>query len=671
MPTFANWPAAAIAAGVAVPALLLLYFLKLRRKELDVPSTLLWRKAIKDLQVNAPFQRLRRNLLLFLQLLVLLLLALALARPILNYTPGAAPISVILIDRSASMTAPDGGEGGRTRLDEAKRLARDLVDSMDKDAQAMVMAFDDSAEIVRAFTRDRAVLKAAIDGIRPTDRRSALKTAFQLAEAQTQAFRTDNAAAAGPRPKVYVYSDGRVRDARELSLRYAELEYWKIGSDSAKNVAIVAMSARRNFERPTEVQVFARLANHGPEPTTCVVQLSVENVPAARGLRRLTLVPERWTPEQRQRAAEAGTVGQEAVEFKVELTTSAVVRVEVKENAEDAIRADDVAQVVVPPPRSLSVALVTDKGNLWLERFLETAQVRKPAILTPAAYRQRVADPQKLAADFDVIVFDRYSPEALPPAGNFLFNQAVPPNSRVRQAKDVTGVNLTMRRQVVLDWDREHPLLRGLNVRFLANEALRLSLPPEARTLVEGRDGPLIVLHREARSTHLIFAFDVGDSSWPTSASYPAFMTATLQFLALGTDMDVRESFQPGDTPRLPRYNLLQAGVTKELTLTDPTGARHKLEVPEVGDFALPALEHVGIYQTDPAVPQFERLAVNLLDPVESNVQPSDTPPGGSGTAQLAASAKGRLDLWWWIVACAAVPLLLVEWYVYTRRVHL
>ena len=74
IPTFTNWQAGAIAAGIVVPSLLVLYFLKLRRREHAVPSTLLWRKAIQDLQVNAPFQKLRRNLLLLLQMLLLLLL---------------------------------------------------------------------------------------------------------------------------------------------------------------------------------------------------------------------------------------------------------------------------------------------------------------------------------------------------------------------------------------------------------------------------------------------------------------------------------------------------------------------------------------------------------------------------------------------------------------------
>jgi hypothetical protein len=34
-------------------------------------------------------------------------------------------------------------------------------------------------------------------------------------------------------------------------------------------------------------------------------------------------------------------------------------------------------------------------------------------------------------------------------------------------------------------------------------------------------------------------------------------------------------------------------------------------------------------------------------------------------------SGQSRLELWWWLVACGALPLLLIEWWIYTRRVHL
>src|ERR1700712_1369843 len=106
-PKFDNPIAGLIAAAIVVPALLVLYFLKLRRKEVAVASTLLWRKAIRDLQVNAPFQKLRRNLLLLLQLLILLALLLAFSRPVTSYRPPPGAVSVILIDRSASMSAKD------------------------------------------------------------------------------------------------------------------------------------------------------------------------------------------------------------------------------------------------------------------------------------------------------------------------------------------------------------------------------------------------------------------------------------------------------------------------------------------------------------------------------------------------------------------------------------
>src|SRR5688500_20293379 len=103
-PTFLNPLAAAIAAAVAIPALLVLYFLKLRRREMPIPTTLLWKKAIQDLQVNAPFQRLRRNLLLFLQMALLMLLILALALPVTFFSPGAGTNTELVIDRSDSQT---------------------------------------------------------------------------------------------------------------------------------------------------------------------------------------------------------------------------------------------------------------------------------------------------------------------------------------------------------------------------------------------------------------------------------------------------------------------------------------------------------------------------------------------------------------------------------------
>ena len=672
--SFLNPWMAGAAAAVAIPALLLLYFLKLRRREIDVPSTLLWRKAIQDLQVNAPFQRLRRNLLLFLQMLILLALLLALSRPVVNSSPGIGKLAVILIDRSASMSAND--MNGKSRLEEAKRRAKEMIDTLDKDGSAMVVAFDDTAEIVRAFTNDRAILRNAIDSIRPTDRLSRLKLAFQLAEAKAASFNPEQRGPLGPKPEIRLFSDGRVLDANELSLRFAELVYEKIGSSDALNVGIVALSAKRNYERPSEVQVFVRLANYGPNPATAVIQLSVDGQVIPGGIKRdLMLLPERWDLPTREKAQkEKKLVARDGAEFRFDLMKGAVVKVELKEQTDDVLAADDSAQIIIPPPRTLNVLMVSKTGSFWLEKALESANIKNPKIVTPGIFEEKMKDPQGVAAESDVIIFDRYVPKALPPAGNFIYFAAVPPNSKLKAATE-NDVPIMLKDQVVLDWERSHPTLRYLNLRFYVPETIKLLPPPDAQVLVEGDKGPLVVLYRDNRSTHLVIPFDINESTWPLAlnGSFPVFMDKALQYLALGTDMDIRQSYQPGATPKIPRYMLQQAGadLKQVKVIGPPLFGEVTATVPPTGDFALPPLDRVGVYRLDPPIPQFEKIAVNLLDDGESNLVPIDKAPGGTGQTIAMKAGKSRLELWRWIVAFGAIPLCLLEWWVYTRRVHL
>src|SRR5512147_2236894 len=71
----------AFALAALLPVIVALYFLKLWREEQPISSTYLWRTLVRDTAANAPWQRLKPNLLLLLQLLFLLALILALARP--------------------------------------------------------------------------------------------------------------------------------------------------------------------------------------------------------------------------------------------------------------------------------------------------------------------------------------------------------------------------------------------------------------------------------------------------------------------------------------------------------------------------------------------------------------------------------------------------------------
>src|SRR3954470_1575235 len=107
-----------------VPAVLAMYLLKLRRDRTLIPSTLLWQKLVADVEANAPWQKLRRSLLLLIQLLLVLILVFLAARPFIERPAGLAQDLVLVIDTSASMQATDVAPN---RLEAAKQAAIDAL----------------------------------------------------------------------------------------------------------------------------------------------------------------------------------------------------------------------------------------------------------------------------------------------------------------------------------------------------------------------------------------------------------------------------------------------------------------------------------------------------------------------------------------------------------------
>src|SRR5262249_52741438 len=150
----------------------------------------------------------------------------------------------------------------------------------------------------------------------------------------------------------------------------------------------------------------------------------------------------------------------------------------------------------------------------------------------------------------------RYYPQWLPDTGNFIYFGSAPSGQKLKAVKE--NEKYILEDDVgVLDWQRDHPMLRHLNLsKVFAAHALKLELPPDAKTLIDGTKTAMVVLDREGQRTHLVVTFDLLDSNWPLKLSFPIFLHNALQFLALGSDMNVRPDFEPGATPRLPRAKL-------------------------------------------------------------------------------------------------------------------
>ena len=308
--------------ALAIPAAVVVLYL-LRRKYVprQVPSAFLWRKALQDHAANRPLQRLRKNLLLPVQLLAALCLALGLMQPCIS--GGTAGRTILIFDVSGSMQAQ---AGGRTRLDEAKAKAGELLRSLPAGEEITVLAAGGETRPVVPASRDREEVRQAIANLACERGGADLEKAVTLAEA----IRREEEAGA----RIVVYSDTYVPDAPVTAVN---------SGSSAENRAICALAAE-------EGRVYARIANYG---RGCTVTLT------CRADGKLAEAKELQIP--------AGETA--GVTFAI---PEGAVLAEVTIREADAISADNRAEAAVMRPVQRTAALTDD--SLFLESALKVRQ---------------------------------------------------------------------------------------------------------------------------------------------------------------------------------------------------------------------------------------------------------------------------------------------------------
>ena len=651
--TFLSPIAASIAAGITVPALIALYFLKRRRRLMAISSTLLWRKALQDLQVNAPFQRIRRSLLLLLQLLLLAGLLLAFAQPTTSGKVDAGQRTVIVIDHSASMNATDVERS--SRLVSAKVMALDLIEGVGEGASAegvggggaMIISIARRARVVQPFTTDRSLLRQAVKSIGRTDEESRLGPALQLIEpfaAKRAADDTD------PAIIVHVLSDGRMHDAEaKLTIRGVDLRFRRIGSDDPDNLAIVALAARRDVDQPQTVRVFVRLANYGPDEVETNLTLRVDG--EVVNVAAVAVPPLRAAAD----AGQPSVPGSEAVQFDLVVPGSALI--EAAHDHEDALKVDNRGYLNIAPQRRLRVLLVSATGNAFLTRAIKAAGADLVEQRSPATYESGAS--KASAGGVDVVVFDRYSPRTIPAVAGLYFN-AAPPVEGLSVIRDEADAETP---RPVLHWQRNHPLLShvALDDLVLANPG-RLALPDAAQMLAAADIGPVMATVEADRRRHVIVAFDLLKTNWPMQVSFPVFVSNVLQWLSTDGQSTSGPGYRPGQVAVIPLPDDVdRVSYTGPVTLTAEAVA---------GRAVLPAFTRVGLYEAAGTVPEpWDKLPVNLTDARESDLRPTDHLQVGTEAvaATNATSALIRREIWRWFI-WVALALLMIEWVVYTRR---
>ncbi len=611
--------------------IVVMYILKLRRKDVIVSSTYLWRQVIRDVQANAPFQKLRKNLLLLLQLIAAALIIFALARPFLRFLANGGRNIVLIVDTSASMGATDIAP---SRLDEAKRKAHDQVRQRRPGDLMMVLSASSRPRAATGFTPEAAELDRAIDSLQardtPTNMRDALNLAADLVASRNN---SDNGV-------IDLISDGGFESQAgsaspdgslqytlaNLNLGKTHVNFLSIGKRQ-DNVGIIAVDFRRNLGSEKTVQLLVVTHNYSRQARKFNEEIYADD--------NLVEAHEIDLPAN----------GEDTQPYDLPEPDHAV-KMRVKLDVHDDMASDNQAALVLKPRKSLK-ALLVGHENLFLENALKvdpSVELSKTSQFTTGK-------------GFDVVIFYDSAPSKLP-EGNYLFLHCVSDQAPVR-------VDGSMENVQPADWERDHPVMRYLDIgneRF--GSALKAVPLGWGKELCVAESGSLVVAGEKNKMRAVFVGFALNESMFPLRVAFPIFIANSVRWLGTGSDDSEIGQVRTGEAITIPAPPGAQ-----RLTITRPDGTKREITVNEQGGAIFDEVDETGLYQAEGRGFSYP-FAANLASASESDTTPhdkltiSDNPTAATG--RKVADTRELLPA----LILLALGILAYEWWAFHRRIY-
>ena len=620
---------------ILVPLLVLLHSLRTKRCRQVVSNLHLWIDISENTNTSAAFQRLKSSPLLLLQVFFLLFLIVSLARPALQQRQLISTQICLVIDNSASMSAPATSKTAslKTRFDLAKAVAHQLVDRLSANGQMMIMdaslLSNDMRQSKLASTSDRKQLHEEIDQL-------PLRTAevdFDYLNSFQNMYET------------VLITDSPPPLNDDL---HSEIRILYVG-ENIDNTGITDLRLTRDLSyRPN---IYVQLQHFGSSPQSIELQLLINDVWFDN--RIISLPPDK----------------SETVIFDLSELQPQSQFITAKLDVQDGLSTDNSAYLTLQPEIKPDVVLVSDRQLLPLTHLLAT----NPNIhFTSATSRTH-------SSGFgDIIIFDQIVPDwtslkkqpeqslmFLDPQGDFPFSKALQRNQSTN----------------VVDQHRSHPIMQKVPLLDLqARQSTTYQLPTWATSLVEGNanvsgttDSKMLAVpliwagERPGGQKVCLFGFDAFNLRQSRFAhlipAMPMLVSQLIEWLTSSTQLVESTSIQAGSPVRLSRR------------VTDRTMAIRK---PDFDIVDIPPSTNIftdtttiGIYTILVDGQEAGHFSANLFSASESDLSQLPLTTGtdtNTVLSQLTSSTQALewIEVWYY-PAFAALILLLTEWVVYQR----
>ncbi len=606
---------AALAFSIIIPVILLLYFMRPKRQERVVGSTLLWQQALQDLQASRPWQRLRITPLLLLQILAAIVIVLVLARPATFIRSPIGGDSIIILQASASMQATDVAPN---RFEEAKSRIADLIAGLGPDDHLSLISMARVPQVLIAASSDKQQLTAALQRARVTNQDADLEQALSLAT---------SLAAGHTNIQVLVIGDGHVlQPDQPLELSFP-VHYLQIGTD-APNTALLALASRTV---QGNLVALAQVANYSRQERSIPVELYADG--KLVGVETIDL------------AAQASG----ALQWGPLPPTTRFLHAHII--AQDPMVVDHDAWAIVGGSMPGRALLVT-KGNSFLEAAMRLQSNIDLFETTPDKYVD--------TGTFDLTIFDGFVPPTLPAGDVFFVN---PPKGSY--IFGTSGPNITISR-ISAGTDTAN-LLHDVDLSSI--HVLRIShqLTPAswAQPVIVTPQTPLLIAGETDNRRIAALSFDLHESDLPLQPSFPLLMFNLVNWF-LPPPVPGSGQVAP-DTPVT-----IQTWPGADRVTVAPPGRQTMTVAPPFPVATFNQTDTVGIYYVTQHVHNQQRngaFAINLFDPLQSRLAPAAQLPVAHSTPfDTGGPTVPRVlrELWPWIAAFLLLVLCL-EWWLFGR----
>lgn len=607
------WPLAFL---VLVPVLILLYILKQEAKPHRFSSTMLWEEVYHNIEATKPWEKLKKNILLFLQILTVLLFILVLMNPWLKAFGVEKQQVILVVDNSASMDTVY--KEGMSRLEAAKKAACTYVDRLPAGSAVHVISCNQQASLEVSNSKDRTAVKESIQKMEQTSLAGDLSASLSLV--QSCASQSKDA-------RIVFFTD----TAFDLGDLDASVEAFYSQAD---NFSLDSLSYAR---KEGTLKVLVQAANHSDGPASREINLYGVDSQGEKELLDIGSI--------NLSAGEESPVYFELDEKEVQGKIALYAEFQEK----DTLAGDNTSWCVLEEEKTNRVLLLT-KSNLFIEKAFTNL---------PGIELYRTSDPSLITQEeADLYIFDGMVPDELPASGSFLFIHC--------DAKDLFQHGGKVKGNMLTPVDSAVTSYIG-STAFGVNTSYVYDLPSWGEAFLKAsntEDSAGTAGFYGAYDGHRIavLGFDLHQTDFGLQAEFPILISGLSDYL-LDSGLTEKTAYTAGES-------VMFHGSTRgsALTLRMPDGSSRQMDALEASGTYL-EVKTPGVYQVSQEVEGEQKeqsFSVSFPVKMESEVQSAQSMKQAEDGGKQLQSRLGTLEIRNYLLVVLLL-LMLGEWIVYVK----